>query len=132
MTRKKRTTKAIQIHLMLFFIWVYITPPTMIRFNSNTSHVILYPILVDIAVKACFIQIHLMLFFISLWWQSSTCMTPIQIHLMLFFIYIQLLYRGLHVVFKYISCYSLSIFDRGVTIWHTEFKYISCYSLSQP
>ena len=33
-------------------------------------------------------------------------------------------------LFKYISCYSLSIRGRSLELRHSQFKYISCYSLS--
>ena len=78
----------IQIHLMLFFIidWIAIQFP---KIHSNTSHVILYR-----AAAA-----------------SSTAVSAIQIHLMLFFIVLQPLPLQLSPPFKYISCYSLSVYS---------------------
>ena len=54
----------------------------------------------------------------------------IQIHLMLLFIMRDEVISMQQYVFKYISCYSLSLQDIGLHCHIVIFKYISCYSLS--
>ena len=119
----------IQIHLMLLFIRTCPTAEPCFH-NSNTSHVIVYQVLIHNIRVAVSIQIHLMLLFIR-----PTSWTML-----------------LEEVFKYISCYCLSVphclfhlqmeiqihlmllfimpkLRGGSEIW--VFKYISCYCLSQ-
>ena len=100
-----------------------------LRLYSNTSHVILYRLSADVWTREQIIQIHLMLFFIIV---QTWELKPTQ-------------------PFKYISCYSLSIYDAIMTKTRSysntshvilyqnvatgiylsvRFKYISCYSLS--
>ena len=118
----------IQIHLMLLFIVLNSVDSTLAEY-SNTSHVIVYPGWIYYKPAGRIIQIHLMLLFI---------------------IAIVPLLPGLP-VFKYISCYCLSLLPSllhsppqdsntsHVIVYlvegrnqeaYVEFKYISCYCLS--
>ena len=119
----------IQIHLMLLFIFVYISATRHIfsfkyiscyylsafridclpsNFNSNTSHVIIYR-----RRK-----------------KQRTADNHIQIHLMLLFINALLCLCCTFLTFKYISCYYLSNGSLISFGFVNIFKYISCYYLS--
>ena len=76
--------------------------------HSNTSHVILYPT-VDMCCRCNFRHSntsHVILYHVTLFaiWKSKF----IQIHLMLFFIRVAPILLLMFLLFKYISCYSLS------------------------
>ena len=98
----------IQIHLMFLFIITEITA-LFSSSNSNTSHVLIYPLLI--------------------WYKSS--LNPIQIHLMFLFITAAVASCvSESFVFKNISCsyLSLPVMEFGTPV--TVFKYISCSYLS--
>ena len=105
----------VQVFLSLLF--KYISCYCLSRFpaglgsvllHSNTSHVIVYLMMSAGLVRSLLIQIHLMLLFIA--------QTQIQ--------------TAEDAIFKYISCYCLSMgkYKRGIV--EEIFKYISCYCLS--
>ena len=98
----------IQIHLMLLFIHNGEMVPYCIS-NSNTSHVIVYLATGGKGVRTFSIQIHLMLLFIQ--WFSCNHLSGfhIQIHLMLLFITRAARKKLVWDLFKYISCYCLSL-----------------------
>ena len=107
--RKQVVLPDIQIHLMLFFILLTFVQPLHVK-NSNTSHVILYPMrrFPDWTGSAYSNTSHVILYLDSTHYEGKELAE-----------------------FKYISCYSLSLlcFCQFLCCW--RFKYISCYSLSQ-
>ena len=149
--RTEHILRRIQIHLMLFFIktsLMYHLCGMQFKYIScySLSSFIFLPAPSYSAFKyiSCYslsrqkegnhgrgdIQIHLMLFFIEFQQHEFRRCDSIQIHLMLFFIEFVHLFPDVFVLFKYISCYSLSLFTGKPVLYKATFKYISCYSLS--
>ena len=125
----------IQIHLMLLFITEHIRGNGLSRY-SNTSHVIVYHHTSLTNIWLSVIQIHLMLLFITItgaiWAERRDSNTShvivyrkyffpahtvrtIQIHLMLLFICIGIQAAKCWYLFKYISCYCLSLYKINYT-----------------
>ena len=77
------------------------------------------------------IQIHLMLLFIHTEKRCPKTEKNIQIHLMLLFIAMCSVSYIEEWLFKYISCYCLSMKDCVKQQYRQLFKYISCYCLSR-
>ena len=104
----KTSLLQIQIHLMLLFI------PGGHKLKhsasySNTSHVIVYLFFSGFIFQANRIQIHLMLLFIMIDSFDNSYDVYIQIHLMLLFIKLRDCSEQIREIFKYISCYCLSL-----------------------
>ncbi len=104
--QKRRRRLAIQIHLMLLFI-LFLPLFSLYLLHSNTSHVIVYRNVHKRNYNGRGIQIHLMLLFILL------CQQPPQ----------------LHQLFKYISCYCLSVMDENLKIvgLHSNTSHVIVY-----
>ena len=124
------STKSVSIHLMLLFILTVILL-SFLSTGFNTSHVVIYPLVLLLGVFLIIVSIHLMLLFISA--------PGIQ--------------RSVHRKFQYISCCYLSdscterqtrqmCFNTShvviYPVWHNEtrdlkylFQYISCCYLSK-
>ena len=127
--RKARHPLSIQIHLMLFFI------------NSIEEAIAQYCIfkyiscysLSDHAGNSVFEECefkYISCYSLSRRHLKKRFAKAIQIHLMLFFICHRSSPVSSLILFKYISCYSLSKPQHATIGKPTVFKYISCYSLS--
>ena len=111
----------ISIHLMLLFINQ--DHHTFLQYQDfNTSHVTVYRIRTVWVWKHNGISIHLMLLFITTSYLYITLQIIISIHLMLLFIGFALYESGNTMVFQYISCYCLSLYQHSWMCLHQDFN----------
>ena len=99
--------------------------------NSNTSHVIIYPVTETIETDSHTFK-YISCYYLSFMLVWDIYYVQIQIHLMLLFIGLSVADAIALREFKYISCYYLSLFPCLWYLIFASFKYISCYYLSKP
>ena len=120
---------SIQIHLMLLFIFVATSQEKEVYEDSNTSHVIVYRISAAWLILVIHIQIHLMLLFIFTRRSGIVAIPNSNTSHVIVYPKTPQKETGAF-LFKYISCYCLSISASLYLVSCFKFKYISCYCLS--